>query len=241
MIGTGTIINCIAIVMGGVAGNLIGKFFKEEQQDAITKACGISVLFIAIAGAMEGMLNIDGEGLISGKSMLVVLSLAIGTIVGELIGIEKGFEKFGEWLKVRTGNASDAEFVNAFVTASLTVCIGAMAIVGAIQDGILGDYSTLAVKAVLDFIIIAVMTSSLGKGCVFSAIPVLLFEGSITLFARLVAPIMTDVAIAYLSLIGSILIFCVGVNLVWGKKIRVANMLPAVVLAVVAAYIPWVA
>jgi len=241
MIGTGTIINCIAIVMGGVAGNLIGKFFKEEQQDAITKACGISVLFIAIAGAMEGMLSIDGEGLISGKSMLVVLSLAIGTIVGELIGIEKGFEKFGEWLKVRTGNASDAEFVNAFVTASLTVCIGAMAIVGAIQDGILGDYSTLAVKAVLDFIIIAVMTSSLGKGCVFSAIPVLLFEGSITLFARLVAPIMTDVAIAYLSLIGSILIFCVGVNLVWGKKIRVANMLPAVVLAVVAAYIPWVA
>lgn len=241
MIGTGTIINCIAIVIGGMAGHLIGKFFQEEQQDAITKACGISVIFIAIAGAMEGMLSIDNDGLVSGKAMLVVLSLAIGTVVGELIGIEKGFEKFGEWLKVKTGNAGDAEFVNAFVTASLTVCIGAMAIVGAIQDGILGDYSTLAVKAVLDFIIIAVMTSSLGKGCAFSAIPVLIFEGSITLLARLISPIMTEVAIAYLSLIGSILIFCVGVNLVWGKKVRVANMLPAVFFAVIAAYIPWFA
>ena len=139
----------------------------------------------------------------------------------------------------KTGNSGDKEFVNAFVTASLTVCIGAMAIVGAIQDGILGDYSTLAVKSVLDLIIIAVMTSSLGKGCAFSAIPVLVFEGSITLLAKIVSPVMTDMAIAYLALIGSILIFCVGVNLVWGKTIRVANMLPAVILAVVAAYIPW--
>ena len=96
-----------------------------------------------------------------------------------------------------------------------------------------------AVKSVLDFIIVAVMTSSLGKGCVFSAIPVLLFEGSVTLLARLVSPIMTDMAISYLSLIGSILIFCVGINLVWGKTIRVANMLPAVILAVIAAYLPW--
>ena len=138
-----------------------------------------------------------------------------------------------------TGNGGDNGFVNAFVTASLTVCIGAMAIVGAIQDGILGDYSTLAVKAVLDLIIIAVMTSSMGKGAVFSAIPVFLFEGAVTLLARLVSPIMTELAIAYLSLIGSVLIFCVGVNLVWGKTLRVANMLPAVVLAVLAAYLPW--
>jgi uncharacterized membrane protein YqgA involved in biofilm formation len=188
---------------------------------------------------MQGMLHIDGGSIVSGKSMLVVLCLAIGTIIGELIGIEKGFERFGEWLKKKTGNSGDKEFVNAFVTASLTVCIGAMAIVGAIQDGILGDYSTLAVKSVLDLIIIAVMTSSLGKGCAFSAIPVLVFEGSITLLAKIVSPVMTDMAIAYLALIGSILIFCVGVNLVWGKTIRVANMLPAVILAVIAAYIPW--
>ena len=239
MIGTGTIINCAAIVAGGVVGHFTGKLFRQEQQDALNKACGVSVLFIAIAGAMQGMLAIDGAALVSGKAMLVVLCLAIGTVIGELIGIEKGFERFGEWLRQKTGNAGDMQFVNAFVTASLTVCIGAMAIVGAIQDGILGDYSTLAVKAVLDLLIIAVMTSSLGKGCAFSAIPVFAFEGSITLLARLVSPIMTDLAIAYLSLIGSILIFCVGVNLVWGKMIRVANMLPAVVFAILAAYLPW--
>ena len=129
--------------------------------------------------------------------------------------------------------------MDAFVTASLTVCIGAMAIIGAIQDGLLGDWSLLATKSVLDYIIIMVMTCSLGKGCAFSAIPVLLFEGSITLGASFLKPIMTDLAMNYLSLIGSILIFCVGLNLVWGKKIRVANMLPAVVLAVIAAFIPF--
>ena len=100
--------------------------------------------------------------------MLVVLCLAIGTSIGELLGIEKHFQQFGEWLKKKTGNSGDGTFVTAFVTASLTVCIGAMAIEGAIQDGLLGDYSTLAVKSVLDFIIIAVMTSSMGKGCAFA-------------------------------------------------------------------------
>ncbi|MBQ7186091.1 MAG: DUF554 domain-containing protein [Ruminococcus sp.] len=239
MIGLGTLINGGAVVAGGVIGHFAGKLFKPEQQDALNKTCGVSVLFIAIAGAMQGMMNIDEGKLVSGKSMLVVLCLAIGTVIGELIGIEKGFERFGEWLKRKTGNSRDKEFVNAFVTASLTVCIGAMAIVGAIQDGINGDFSTLAVKSVLDFIIIMVMTSTLGKGSAFSAIPIVIFEGSVTLLARLISPVMTDLAIAYLSLIGSILIFCVGVNLVWGKTLRVANMLPAVLLAVGAAYLPW--
>ncbi len=239
MTGLGTIINSAAIVAGGIIGHFTGRLFREDQQEALSRTCGISVLFIAIAGAMQGMLNIEGGRILSGKAMLVVLCLAVGTLIGELLGIEKGFELFGEWLKVKTGNGGDRQFVNAFVTASLTVCIGAMAIVGAIQDGISGDYSTLAVKAVLDFIIIAVMTSSLGKGCAFSAIPVFIFEGAVTVLARLISPVMTETAVAYLSLIGSILIFCVGVNLVWGKIIRVANMLPAVILAVLAAYLPW--
>lgn len=238
MIGLGTILNSLAIVAGGVLGHYTGRLFRPEQQDALNKACGVSVLFIAIAGAMQGMLAIDGGALVSGRSMLVVLCLALGTLIGELLGLERGFELFGEWLKKKTGNAGDRQFVHAFVTASLTVCIGAMAIVGAMQDGMTGDFSTLAVKAVLDLIIIAVMTSALGKGCAFSAIPVFVFEGGMTLLARLLAPLMTETAIAYLSLIGSILIFCVGVNLVWGKLIRVANMLPAVVLAILAAYLP---
>ena len=238
MIGMGTLINTGAIVAGGLIGLFAGKLFREEQQASIGKACGVSTMFIAIAGAMSGMLKIENGALTSGRAMLVVLCLALGTVLGELLGIEDAFERFGEWLKKRTGNEGDGGFVNAFVTASLTVSIGAMAIVGAIQDGVTGDWSTLAVKAVLDFIIVLVMASSMGKGCAFSAIPVFVFEGGMTLLARLIAPVMTEAAIGNLSLIGSVLIFCVGVNLVWGKKLRVANMLPAVLLAVIAAYLP---
>ena len=239
MIGLGTIINTVSIVLGGLVGLLAGHLFKESIQKSLTIACGISVLFIAISGAMEGMLEIKESALISSKAMLVVLCLTFGTILGELLHIEEGFESFGEWLKKKSGNSKDAEFVNAFVTASLTVCIGAMAIVDAIQDGLTQDYSTLLVKSVLDFIIIMVMTSSMGKGCIFSAIPILLFEGSITLLARLISPIMSEGAIFNLSLVGSILIFCVGINLVFGKKVKVANMLPAVLFAILFAYLPW--
>lgn len=239
MIGIGTLLNTAAIAAAGLAGHLFGKLFNPEKQDALTKVCGVSVLFIGIAGAMEGMLTAEGASIKSGKAMFIVLCLAIGTMIGELLDIENLFERFGEWLKIKTGNAKDKGFVNAFVTASLTVCIGAMAIVGSIQDGILGDYSTLAVKSLLDFIIVAVMCSTMGKGAAFSAIPIFLFQGSITLLARLIEPIMTETAIANLSMVGSILIFCVGVNLVWGKKFRIANMLPAVVLAVLAEYLPF--
>ena len=239
MIGLGTLINTAAIVGGGVFGHLFGNFMGERQQDSLNNACGISVLFIGIAGAMESMLALSDGSLTSQRSMFVVICLSLGALIGEILNIEGWFENFGEWLKIKTGNAKDKEFVNGFVTASLTVCIGAMAIVGAIQDGILGNYSTLAIKSILDFIIIAVMTCSMGKGCAFSAIPVLVLEGSVTLLAKLFQPIMTYAALVNLSLIGSILIFCVGLNLVWGKKIRVANMLPAIVLAVIAAFLPF--
>ncbi|MBQ1289678.1 MAG: DUF554 domain-containing protein [Erysipelotrichaceae bacterium] len=235
----GAIVNSIAIIIGGLCGRFVGRLFKPVQQDALNRACGVCVLFIAMAGAMEGMLQIEGTSLTSGKAMMIVLCIAIGTVIGELIGIEDAFERFGEWLKAKTGNSGDIRFVEAFVTTSLTVCIGAMAIVGSIQDGILGDPTTLYVKSVLDMIIVAVMTSSMGKGSAYSAIPIFLFEGSITLLSSFIAPLMTELAISYMSLIGSILIFCVGINLVWGKKVRVANMLPAVFIAVIFAYLPW--
>ena len=237
MIGLGTIINTLAIILGGLGGLLFGRFLKESVQDALCKACGVSTLFLGIAGALEGMLTVEGTEVVSGGTMLVIGCIALGSLIGALLNLEDGIERFGQWLKIKTGNARDARFVDAFVTASLTVCIGAMAIVGSIQDGIKGDYSILAAKAVLDFIIIMVMTCSMGKGCIFSAIPVAIFQGSITALAGFVKPLMTDAALLNLSMIGSILIFCVGVNLVWGKKLQVANMLPAVVLAVAAAFL----
>ena len=233
----GTLINTGAIIAGGLCGMFFGRLIMERHQETLTMACGVGTLFIGIAGAMKYMLH--HELLPEGGSMLVVICLALGGLIGEIINIENLFERFGEWLKRKTGNARDTTFVNGFVTASLTVCIGAMAIMGAIQDGIAGDWSTLGAKAVLDLIIVMVMTCSLGKGCVFSAIPVFLWEGSLTLLAGAIRPVMTELAMSYLSLVGSVLIFCVGLNLIWGKKIRVANLLPAVFLAVAAAFMPF--
>lgn len=239
MIGLGTIINVVGILAGGLFGKLFGRFLSERYQDSLSKACGVSVIFIGIAGALEGLLTIENDTIVSQNAMLVVLSLAIGTFFGELLNLEDKMERFGEWLKIKSGNSKEKKFVEGFVTASLTVCIGAMAIVGSIQDGIFGDYSILATKAVLDFIIILVMTCSLGKGCTFSAIPVAIFQGGITLLAQFIKPLMTESALGNLSLVGNILIFCVGVNLVWGKKIRVANLLPAIVIAIVMAFLPF--
>jgi Uncharacterized membrane protein, possible Na+ channel or pump len=163
MIGLGTIVNTLGIIGGGLSGMLFGKLLKDRHQESLKIACGISVMFIGIAGAMEGMLTITNGAINSGQAMMVTLCLALGTLIGEIIDIEHLFEKFGEWLKFKTGNSRDSKFVNAFVTASLTVCIGAMAIVGAIEDGLTGDCSILVTKAILDFVIIMVMTCSLGK------------------------------------------------------------------------------
>ena len=234
----GTIINTAAIIIGGILGYFFGNLLKERHQNTLNMACGVCVLFIGLAGALEGMLSIDGTNIVSGHSMLVIACMALGALVGEIINLEDCFEQFGEWLKIKTGNAKDQKFVEGFVTASLTVCIGAMAIVGSIQDGIYGDYSILATKAVLDLIIVMVMTCSFGKGCAFSALPVAVLQGGMTGLARLIEPVMTGEALANLSLIGSVLIFCVGLNLVWGKKIRVANLLPALVIAVIIAFLP---
>ena len=237
MIGLGTLINILGIVAGGVCGLIFGKMLKKEHQDSLGIAAGVSVLFLGIAGAMEGMLTMADGKVTSGNSMVLIISIMLGTLVGELLGIENWFTRLGEWLKMKTGNAKDGGFVDGFVTASLTVCIGAMAIMGAIEDGIMGDYSLLTAKAVLDFIIIMVMAASLGKGAVFSAVPVGLWQGAVTILARLIKPLMTELSLLYLSFVGSVLIFCVGINLVWGKKVNVANMLPAIIFAVIAAFI----
>ena len=238
MYGLGTIINTAAIVAGGAGGALFGRFLKENVQDTLTKVCGVSPLFIAITGALEQMLTVENGAIVCHGAMLVIGCLTIGAVIGELLNLEGAFERFGEWLKLKTGNARDKRFVDAFVTASLTVCIGAMAIVGSIEDGISGDYSILATKAVLDFIIIMVMSCSMGRGAIFSAISVAILQGSITVLAGLLRPVMTVGALANLSMVGNVLIFCVGINLVWDKKVRVANLLPSIVAAVIAAFLP---
>lgn len=237
MFGLGTIINVGAILLGGLIGALFGRFLKESLQNAIVKSTGICVMFIGISGALEKMMTVENNALKSNGTLMMICSIAIGTFLGELINIDNGIERFGEWLKKKTGNAKDPRFVDGFVSASITVCVGAMTVVGSINDGLFGDYSILLVKSLLDFIIIIVMTSSMGKGCVFSAIPVLILQGGFTVCAKLIEPYMTDMALSNLSLVGSILIFCVGLNLFRKDSIKVANMLPAIVIAVIFAFI----
>ena len=237
MPGMGTLVNAVAIVVAGVTGCLAGNRIPQKMQDTLMTANALAVLFLGVAGVMAKMLTISDGTLSTSGTMMMVISLAVGAVIGELLDIEEKFNMFGEWLKAKTGNARDKNFVNAFVTASLTVCIGAMAVIGSVQDGMYGDHSILFAKAVMDFIIILVMSASMGKGCAFSAIPVAAVQGCMTVLARLLQPLMTDAAMTNLSLVGSVLIFAVGVNLLWGKKVRVANLLPALIIAVVMAYI----
>lgn len=233
MPGIGTIVNVILVTVGGLLGLLFGKLVKKEMQQSIISVIGVVVMFIGISGAMEKMLTIGAEGLSAGGSLMLIFCVVIGTFIGELINIEGGFERFGEWLKKKSGNSSDTGFLDAFLTTSFTVCIGAMAIVGSIQDGLLHDPSMLIAKSVIDLVTVFMLTSVLGKGCIFSAIPIAILQGGVTLCSGLLKPLMTDNALNYLSLTGSVLIFCVGLNLLWPKKVKVANMLPTIVLAVI--------
>ena len=237
LIGLGTIINAGAIVVGGLLGLLLKNALPQRSSDTLTKAIGICVLFIGLSGALQNMFTIEDGALSVGGTMMTIFSFIGGSILGGALDLEGRLERFGVWLRKRAGADGDSGFLNAFLTASLTVCIGAMAIVGSIQDGLLGDSSLLCAKAALDAVIILVMTASMGKGCIFSAIPVALLQGGVTLLSRVLAPVFTEAAIANLSYTGSVMIFCVGLNLVWGKKIKVANLLPTLVFAVLYALV----
>lgn len=242
MPGLGTIINVCCIVAGGLVG-LVGKrFISQQLQDALLKACGLSVIFLGLGGALEKMLTVataaDGTAVLSsGGTMMILVSLAAGSAIGEAIDLDARFEALGSWLREKTGSSGDAAFVDGFVTASLTVCIGAMAIVGSIQDGISGDYTTLALKGAIDAVCICAMAASMGKGVIFSALPVGMWQGLVTAASTLLQPVMTQAALDNLGLVGSILIFCVGVNLIWPRTFKPANMLPAVFIAAAWAFV----
>jgi len=242
VVGLGTLINVACIAAGGLVGLLCRGAITQRLQRALLRSCGVAVMFVGIAGTLEKMLTAslaaDGTiALASGGTMMMVVCLTVGTVLGEALDLDARFEDLGVWLREKTGSSGDARFVDGFVTASLTVSIGAMAIVGSIQDGLAGDYSTLMLKGALDAIIVCAMAASMGRGCLFSALPVGVLQGSMTALATLLHPIMTEAALANLSLVGSMLVFCVGVNLIWPRTFKPANMLPSVVIAVVYALI----
>jgi hypothetical protein len=211
---------------------LLKKGLQQRFQDIMTQVLGLATIFIGISGAMTGMLTAGEDGSLSTMGTAVLIgSLVLGAFVGELINLDRWLEKFGEWLKIKARSSSDPKFVEGFVNASLVVCVGAMAIVGSINDGISHDPSLLFAKSALDCVIVLVMASTYGKGVIFSAIPVGILQGGVTLLAKVIQPLLSDPVIASLSYVGSALIFCVGANLCLGRKFRVANMLPALIFA----------
>lgn len=235
MPGIGTIVNVIAVISGGILGILFGKKIKLEIRDSLMKVAGVAVIFIGISGALTGLLKIAEDGsLTTNGALLMIISLILGTLAGELIKIEKKLDRFGEWLKIKAHATEDGGFVGAFVNTSLVICVGAMAVVGAIEDGIGGNPSTLFAKALLDFLIVIIMTSTLGKGCIFSFIPIGIFQGAVTALSKFAEPLLSmGTVISDMSLVGNVLIFCVGINICFGKKFNVGNMLPSLIVAII--------
>ncbi|AVO27979.1 DUF554 domain-containing protein [Megasphaera elsdenii] len=232
--GIGVLANVLGIVDGGLLGLGCGRLISERFQKAIMMACAVAVIFLGLTGTVKEMLQIGADGgvtLVGTNCMLA--SLIGGAVIGEAIDLEDRMERFGHWLQQKTGSGGDTRFVEGFVTASLTVCIGAMAVIGSINDRLLSDPSVLFAKTVIDAVIVMIMTSALGKGCIFSAISVGIFQGIIFLLAGFLEPIMTPAALKSLSAVGNILIFCVGTNLFGLPHVRIANLLPALVIAVV--------
>ena len=198
MIGLGTIANTLAVIIGSGIGLMIKSGLKPRYQETIMQALGLSTLFIGVSGAMSGMLKIIDNGIETQGSMLLIGSLVFGALLGEFLNIELRLEQAGEWLKKKVHIKNDNTFVEGFVTATLVICVGAMAVVGALQDGLQGDVSTLFAKSVLDFVIVMVFASTLGVGVTFSALPLLIYQGSITLFASFLKSFLSPIVIANL-------------------------------------------
>lgn len=233
MIGIGTIVNTIAVILGGILGLLLKNGIPKRFENILMQVLGLSVIFIGIGGVLEHMLVVENDNISTQGTMLLIFSLVFGCLLGEWIDIESKMEKIGIKLKAVAKVKNDNRFVDGFVTTSLIICVGAMAIVGAMQDGLTGDSSMLIAKSLLDFVLVVILTAAYGIGSAFSAVPIFVYQGSITLIAALFGSVISDSLIAELSFVGNALIFCVGVNLVREKTFRVANMLPALLIPIV--------
>lgn len=233
MTGIGTIVNIIAIIVGSGIGLIFNGGLKKRFQDILMQVLGLSVIFIGVSGALKGMFLIKDSSLETTGSMLLILSLVIGSFLGEWINIEDKMEHFGEFIKSKVKGNNNPRFVEGFVSTSLVTCVGAMAIVGALQDGLMNDPSMLFTKSILDGVISIIFASTLGIGVLFSVIPLALYQGAITIFAKFIEPFLTDTMINNMSFVGSVLIFAIGVNLAFGKRFKVGNMLPALLIVII--------
>lgn len=234
MAGLGTIVNMAAIIIGSTIGIVIKGGLKKRFQDTIMNALGLAVMFIGISGALQGLLTVKGDSLSSLNIMLMIVSLALGALIGEIIDIEARLDRLGELIKrtLKVDGEKGQGFVEGFVSSSLLFCIGAMAIIGSLEDGLTGDSSMLFAKAVIDGVVAIFFASTLGIGVFFSIIPLGIYQGLITISATYVEPFLSEQLITNISFIGSILIFGIGINMIFGKKIKCGNLLPAVLVPI---------
>lgn len=217
----GTLINCIAIVIGAAAGLLLRRGMNESISKTVMQGVGLSVILIGLTGAIK-----------TSNTLLVILSMVIGGVIGSLIDIDARMNQLGAWAqnKLTKGDDENNTFAKGFVTASLIFCVGAMAVVGSLDSGIRGDHSTLIAKAALDGVTSIILASSLGIGVMLSAVPVLVYQGAIALLGTAIAPLLSDLVVTEMSAVGGLLIMAIGINMLLETEIKVANLLPAILI-----------
>lgn len=221
---SGAVVNFFLVIIGSILGAVFKKSIPERLQKALMQGMAFCVLYIGITGLFEDLANI----------LVIIVCVAIGAVLGELIDLDALINKLGKKLESAVNKSGSVSSVSeGFVAATLLFCVGAMTVVGSIDSGISGDNSTLYSKSVIDCISAAVLTSSMGIGVIFSAFSVLIIQGSITLLAGVIAPFITDFALAQMSVIGSLLIIALALNMLNITKIKVMNYLPAVLLPLV--------
>lgn len=217
----GTLVNGLAIMIGSLLGIVLKTGFFKDKSQAIISALGIIILIIGIQGAVK-----------ADNILLLIVSLAIGVVVGEYVKLDDWMNRFGLWMERKLSKNSDGRFAEGFVTASLLFGVGAMAIVGSLESGLYGNESILYTKSLLDFVSSIVFASSFGWGVFFSAFPILLYQGFLTLMSVLMSTFLSDVVILDLSTMGSILIIALGLNMTGATKFKVANLLPSLLVIV---------
>lgn len=222
MILTGTIVNSLTIIAGTIVGMLLGKFIPERLSDAISKGVALCVLYIGIDGMLAGE-----------NTLIAIISIVVGAILGELLRLDDRLRSLGDWVERRFGGKyTKGSISEGFVSASLLFCVGAMAVMGSLDSGLLRDHSTLYAKATLDGTTSIVYGSTMGIGVALSAIPIFLYQGAIALSASFIAPFLTPVVIAEMKCVGSILIVGLALNLLGLTKIKVMNYVPAIFLPI---------
>lgn len=228
----GTLINAALILLGGVIGLVFKKAVSKEMEFSIHKATGVAVLVIGICGVLSSMLKVKvGGGISSSGELILVVSLALGTFIGELLKLEERLNKGCKWIE---NKCKMSNFSTGFITSTMIYCIGAMAIVGSINDGLLGDSSTLITKGIIDGITSVVLAASLGYGVLFSAIPIFIYQGGMTLLAGLLDNVLAGELLSNICMVGYALVMCIGINFLTNgeKKIKTVNMLPALLVPV---------